>query len=252
MPQPAPIHLLQITDTHLFATADGTMRGCATAQTLQALLERICPLDPRPDALLLTGDLSQDETAASYQRLRAMIAPLGIPTYWIPGNHDHPGLMADALSTPPFAPEKSIALGNWTILLLDTQEQGQVTGRLSPASLTWLADQLQQTADRPTLITMHHPPCEIGSAWMDALRLQNADEFYGLIDRHPQIRAVLFGHIHQAFETTRRGIPYLGCPSSCIQFQPQSPTLVMDKVGPGCRRLRLDPDGRVETQVWRA
>lgn len=247
----ASVRVLQITDTHLFANPQETMRGCATAQTLNQVIRAIQPLCPTLDALLLTGDLSQDETPESYRRLYEMIAPLSVPTYWIPGNHDDFHTMGTILNQPPFQSQKTVNLGNWTLILLNTQEPRQVAGRLSPNSLTWLEEQLKQGRDRPTLLVMHHPPCRIESAWMDDLRLQNSQDFYQVIDSHPQVKGVVFGHIHQAFEAIRRQIPYLGSPSTCIQFKPQTPTLVLDDGGPGCRLLTLQADGHLEAQVLR-
>ena len=247
----AAVRVLQITDTHLFANPHETMRGCATVQTFNHVIEQIKPLCPTLDALLLTGDLSQDETPESYRRLYEMMAPLSVPTYWLPGNHDDLPTMGKILNQQPFQSQKSVELGNWTLILLNTQEPGQVAGRISTDSLTWLEEQLRQGKDRPTLLVMHHPPCLIESAWMDDLRLQNCQDFYQVIDNHPQIKGVVFGHIHQAFETTRRQIPYLGSPSTCLQFKPQTPTLVLDDVEPGGRLLMLQVDGQFETQVMR-
>ena len=77
----SPLLVAQITDTHLFAEVDRTWKGLSTAHTLQKVLDRLQQIQPPPDLLLLTGDLSQDETPESYQRLVSLIAPLGIPAY---------------------------------------------------------------------------------------------------------------------------------------------------------------------------
>ncbi|MBW4655221.1 MAG: 3',5'-cyclic-AMP phosphodiesterase [Kaiparowitsia implicata GSE-PSE-MK54-09C] len=242
----------QITDTHLFAEGDRQLKGIATADALAAVLRAVDRLMPRPDVLLLTGDLSQDETAASYDRLRSLVAPLGIPTYWIPGNHDIPVVMEPILQGEPFFSAKQLQHQEWTLLLLNSAVVGQTAGVLSDRSLTWLDQHLQQGRDRPTLIALHHPPFAIGSAWMDSIGLQQPEQLFAVLDRHPQVKVVLFGHIHQAVEAERQGVLYLGTPSTCVQFMPNSSEFAIDSQrSPGFRLLHLHPDGRVETQVQR-
>lgn len=249
--QAQPLRLLQLTDTHLFATADQQMRGCTTAATLNAVLEKMAQLPTPPEALLLTGDLSQDETAASYERLRAMITPFQVPTYWIPGNHDRPSEMEAVLTADPWSTAKSFQAGNWNVVLLDSQLPDHTEGKLSADSLDWLDQQLQRHSDKFALVALHHPPCEIGSAWMDELSLTNPDDLLAVLDRHPQVRLVIFGHIHQEFVAQRGKVTFLGCPSTCIQFQPNQVNLAIDQTQPGFRWLELHPDGQINTQVVR-
>lgn len=248
----SPLRVAQITDTHLFAELDRDWKGIPTARTLQVILDRLQQIQPPPDILLLTGDLSQDETPESYQNLVSCIAPLEIPAYWIPGNHDNIPIMTEILNRPPFSPEKSFRLGNWQFLLLSTVAPGCDGGRLSPESLQWLDSQLQQTGDRPVIIALHHHPLPIECEIMDGMMLQNASEFLAIVDRYPQIKIVLCGHIHQEFHQQRNGVFYLGTPSTCLQLLPKSHPIVIDKIPPGFRLLDLASDGTWETKVERA
>jgi len=245
------VEVWQLSDTHLFADEAGTMLDCRTAHTLAAVIDQLQQQPHRPAALLLTGDLSQDETPTSYHRLQTLVARLGVRAHWIPGNHDDPAVMAASFTHPLLSAAKAFSVGGWRLVLLSTQQPGRVTGRLRPEDLHWLGQQLADHAAQPTLIALHHPPCPIQSAWMDALGLENGDDFYAVIDHHPQVKGVTFGHIHQAFATTRRGVPHWGSPSTCVQFAPHSPTMVLDSQPPGCRRFRLFADGRIETAVVR-
>lgn len=241
----------QITDTHLFAQCDRQWKGISTTRTLQAVLDRLQQIQPSPDLLLLTGDLSQDETPESYQRLISLIAPLGIPAYWIPGNHDNIPVMTEILNQPPLSPKKSWMQGNWQFLLLSSVEAGCDGGRLSPDSLQWLDSQLQQTGDRPVTIALHHHPLAIDCKIMDSMMLHNADEFFAIVDRYPQIKIVLCGHIHQEFQQQRGLVSYLGAPSTCIQLLPKTSPIVLDIVGPGFRLLELASDGTWKTKIER-
>ncbi|TAH25774.1 MAG: 3',5'-cyclic-AMP phosphodiesterase [Oscillatoriales cyanobacterium] len=246
----SPLLVAQITDTHLFAECDRQWKGISTTRTLLAVLDRLQQIQPPPDLLLLTGDLSQDETPKSYQRLISLIAPLGIPAYWIPGNHDNIPVMAEILNQPPISPEKSWMLGNWQFVLLSSVEAGCDGGRLSPDSLQWLDSQLQETGDRFVTIALHHHPLAIDCEIMDMM-LHNADEFFAIVDRYPQIKIVLCGHIHQEFHQQRDGVSYLGTPSTCIQLLPKSHPIVLDTIGPGFRLLELAIDGTWETKIER-
>lgn len=227
------------------------MLGCPTDKTLTAVLAAVRALSVSPDAFLLTGDLSQDETPASYERLVTLLRSHAVPAYWLPGNHDVPELMEQVLCESPLSNDKSFRVGNWHFILLSTQAAKRVEGHLTPDTLSWLESQLQQHRDSPTLVALHHPPCQIGSAWMDDIGLQDPQALYAVLDRYPQVKLVIFGHIHQAFTEVRQGVTYLGCPSTCVQFKPQSEKMVIDEQGPGFRLLSLYPDGHFTTQVER-
>ncbi len=252
IPSDSPLVIAQLTDTHLFADEDQTMKDCPTVLSFQAVLNSVAQLQPQPDLILLTGDLSQDETLTSYQQLHCRIMPLGIPTYWIPGNHDQSLTnMEQTLCTAPISPQKCFQAGGWQFILLNSMLHQQVHGELSADALEILDQQLQGES-LPTLIALHHPPLAIASAWMDAIGLQNREAFFAIIDRHPQIKLVVFGHIHQEFDRVRQGVRYLGAPSTCVQFSPNADEFAIDgDRQPGFRLMSLYPDGQFETTVQR-
>lgn len=245
------VRIVQLTDTHLFADGEREMLGMATARSLQTVLKAVAALSPLPDRILLTGDLSQDETPQSYERLAELLEPLDVPTYSIPGNHDIPAMMQAILRVAPWSSDRFFQTGGWAVILLDSTAPGMVAGMLSAEQLHTLEWHLSQQADCPTLVALHHPPVAIASPWMDRIGLQNASDFLAIIDRHPQVKIVLFGHIHQEFEGERHGVRYLGTPSTCVQFQPRALEMALDHLSPGFRLLTLHPDGGFETTVHR-
>ncbi|HEY9621456.1 MAG TPA: 3',5'-cyclic-AMP phosphodiesterase [Crinalium sp.] len=251
MHQSTPLVVAQITDTHLFANKEHEFFGMSTHVSLKAVLTKLGQVQPRPDLLLMTGDLSQDETSESYIWLRDWVELLAIPAGWVPGNHDIPSRMETILQSDVISPEKKFLAGGWQFLLLSSAVSEQPYGELSSESLAWLEQQLGEERDRPTLIALHHPPVLIGSAFMDSIRLRNPDDLFQVIDRHPQVRIVLFGHIHQEFEDERRGVCYLGTPSTCIQLKPGSYDITVNEDLPGFRLLTLSPDGSFRTWVER-
>jgi 3',5'-cyclic-AMP phosphodiesterase len=243
--------LAQVTDIHLFAQADQQLLGLPTADSFAATIAQLQRLRPQLDFLLLTGDLSQDGTAASYDRLQTALAPLNLPTYWLPGNHDDFAVMQRSLTKPPFLSDKSFQAGDWQFILLNSAVPGCVHGQLPPESLDWLEEQLNHAADCPTVVSFHHPPFQVHSDWLDTSILQNPTDLFAVLDRHPQVKLVLFGHIHQAFHRQRRGIHYFGSPSTSIQFEPQSSHFSLDRQQPGFRLLELYSDGTWQTEIRR-
>ncbi len=243
--------IAQITDTHLFADPNSKMLEVNTNLTFTQVVSLLKTISPKPDMILLTGDLTQDETIASYEFLSDLITPVQIPTYFIPGNHDIPELMDQVFDHFPFSSDKSFIRENWHIILLSSYTYRSVHGKLSPESLTWLEQQLYNHSDRPTLIAIHHHPLPINSQWMDQINLQNPETLINIIDRHPQVKLLLCGHIHQEWKYEREKVNYLGCPSTCVQFQPHSPIMIIDQQKPGLRLLQLYSDGKFTTQIQR-
>jgi Icc protein len=241
----------QLTDMHLFADASKTMFDCRTNQTFAAVIQQIDQLQPRPDLLLLTGDIAQDETAAAYAYARSLIAPLVIPTYWLPGNHDQNSATIVQLNGDCIQPDKSFVQGGWRFVLLDSRIQGKPEGRISQAQLQWLERQLEDP--RPTLVAVHHHPLACGLADMDQMGLTNVDDFFAVIDRRPQVKLVIYGHIHQASSAQRGMVQYFGTPATCIQLKPQQAAIEVDDLPPGFRLFWLYPDGEFTTAVrWLA
>jgi Icc protein len=222
-----------------------------TAASLQAVVRQLVQSPLTPDLLLLTGDLSQDETVASYQNLQTWLTPLGCPSYWLPGNHDNLDNLHAALTDARCSTQQSFQRGGWKFLLLNSQRVGQVEGYLSSQTLVWLTLELEQDPNLPTLIALHHPPFPVGSPWIDKISLQDPEPFLALCDRHPQIKVVLGGHVHQAARYDRGGVCYLTCPSTCVQFLQNSSAFGIDTTPPGYRQLSLYPDGRFETEIVR-
>jgi 3',5'-cyclic-AMP phosphodiesterase len=247
----APLRIVQLTDTHLFADRQQQMAGCRTNDRFAAVVDYLADRPEQPDLLLLTGDLAQDDSAAAYRYLRQTIAPLQIPAYWLAGNHDQNGAaIAAELALAPCNPAKVIEDGGWRLILLGTMVPDQAGGWLSPEQLADLDRQLQRD-ERPVLIALHHHPLAIGSAFMDGMALENGAELMAIVDRHPQVKAVIFGHIHQEFNQLRNGVRYLGCPATSVQLRPGAAAVEWDPIGPGYRVLELGPAGELNSWVER-
>lgn len=242
------LHLLQITDPHLLAAPDGTVMDLPPRDSLRQVVQDA--REHRADRVLVTGDLSHDGTAASYEALCEELAVLEAPCYSLPGNHDDPATMADALG-PPFAATSSFTTESWRILLLDSSVPDATHGHLSASVLDALDDALAADPEQPTLVALHHSPVPVGSDWLDPINLHDPDDLRRVLSSHPQVRLVLFGHVHQEVEAAWEHASLYGCPSTCFQFAPKSDTFALGTSPPGYRTLTLHADGTFETAVHR-
>jgi Icc protein len=140
--------------------------------------------------------------------------------------------------------------GAWRFVMLDSVIPGQEGGRLAADQLALLEEALATTG-RPTLVCLHHQPVDVGSAWIDTMAVENPDPLFEIVDRHPQVRGILWGHIHQTFEGRHRHVRLMASPSTCVQFTPGMDDFRVDEEPPGFRLLALLPDGTIRSEVVR-
>jgi Icc protein len=242
--------LLQLTDSHLMDDPRDRLKGFETEQGFRRCLDRGV-VRIRPEHLLMTGDLVHDAGRPAYERLCGHCTRSGVTGYALPGNHDDPTLMAELLDRPPLESGGSHRLDGWQVIMLNSVEPGRVGGRLHREELERLEDSLSDRPDHHALVCLHHQAIGVDSPWMDDIGLSNTDALLSVIDRHPAVRGVLWGHIHQVFDATHKGVRYLGSPSTCIQFRPGVERMMLDPRLPGARWLVLGENGAIHTDILR-
>jgi Icc protein len=243
------MRLIQLTDCHLFDDPATRLGGVDTQATLAAVIDALASADPAPDVVLATGDLTQLGEAGAYGRVRRLLQSLAMPVYCLPGNHDHRETFAAAMPGDGVHVTRSLCRDGWQILFLDSTIPGEDDGRLGEAELAALDQALAARPDHHALVCLHHHPVVVGGAWRDVVSLENPDRLFAIIDRHPGVRGILFGHIHQAFDSERNGVKLMGTPSTCFQFVDDDGSLGIGGDPPGYRRLALAPDGSIESTV---
>ena len=242
--------LVQLSDSHLFAEANGRLLGMETRDSLQQVIQRVLDEQPQIDLLLASGDISQDGSEASYQRFRQMLEQIPAPQRWFAGNHDDLPSMRKVCADSPLL-EPVLDLGNWRLILLDSSIPGAVPGYLADDQLRLLETALAGAGERSVLVSFHHHPVAVGCRWLEPIGVRNPDALFAVLDRYPQVKALLWGHIHQELDQLRNGVRLLASPSTCVQFAPGSEEFQVDHEAPGYRWLRLFGDGRLETGVSR-
>jgi Icc protein len=245
------LRLVQVTDCHIMKKANDCLRGLNTRRSFEAVWRAMHRDQHALDLILATGDLSQDASPASYQYLAEHFNRMQLPLFWLPGNHDDPALMQECLRGETIFPAKQIAIGNWIILLLDSTIAGETGGHLAPDQIDFLQTTLATERQAHVLVCLHHQALPAGSDWIDQLGLQPAQQLADIVKTHANVRAVLWGHVHQQLDQNRDGINWMSTPSTCMQFKPGSKTFALDTLAPGYRELELHADGRVVSRVHR-
>jgi 3',5'-cyclic-AMP phosphodiesterase len=211
-----PYLLVQLSDPHIGAEwADGdSVDGLAAAVG--------CVLRLQPDAVLVSGDLSDHASDAEYDLVRNLLAPLEAPLYVLAGNHDDRSALRRHFGVPGADDEPvrySVELGPMRLVVLDTAQRGNDPGALGAGQLEWLDAELAATPGLPTLVAMHHPPFATGVAAWDGIGLPDADRraLGEVIERHPQVRRLVSGHLHRTINGAIGGRPALVVPSTFVQ-----------------------------------
>ncbi len=244
-----PVRILHITDTHLHAHPDARMRGVNTFNTFQLIVERVLNGKRKPDAVIATGDLVQDETRQGYERFRDTIKIMNVPVHCLPGNHDSQRIMAETLNDAPFQYCGAAVYDDWCLIMLNTVVRFDDSGRLTPDELARLNRTLCEQSDKHVLIGMHHHPIPMGSLWLDGVNLCNSEKLFKALEPHENVRCMVWGHVHQSSDRQHNGIRMISTPSTTSQFLPDSDVFKMDTRPPGYRWLNLHPDGSIETEV---
>jgi 3',5'-cyclic-AMP phosphodiesterase len=208
--------LVQLSDLHLRAGED----GAEAAARLAHAVSRVSTLEPRPAAVLLSGDVADVPSSAAYEQAHELLAPLGVPVHAIPGNHDDRDLLRARFGPGP-APAGApvcfaVSCGDLRLVGCDSTQPGEEGGALGHERLDWLERTLREEPAAPTLLALHHPPVLTGVRSMDAIALAAEDRaaLEELLDSHPQVRALTCGHVHTTMTTSFAGRPLLICPST--------------------------------------
>lgn len=201
---------VQISDPHVLGDRD-TEQGhrlyagtVDTAAVLAGIVAAINALNPRPEVVLLTGDIAAlTGEAGDYTAARAVLNRLEIPYLPVPGNHDLRAGMRRAFGDLGLWDENREHLstrrryGGIEFIGLDTLVEGEAAGLFGAEQLDWLERELAAGAGGPTVLFMHHPPFAAGWPFADPIRALDGHLLEAIVAHHPNILAVLCGHLHR-------------------------------------------------------
>lgn len=223
-----PVLIAQLSDLHICDEWEGVDPVAQAERVVEAVGALPNPLD----AVLVTGDLTDDGSERNYRRARELLERLGAPLYVLPGNHDDRGRLREAFALPGAGDEPvnyTTEVGGLRLVVFDSIVPGQDAGTYSQERLEWLDERLCEQPEAPTLLALHHPPLPTGVPEWDAINLTRADReaMAAVVARHPQLRVIVGGHLHRTAAGALGGCAVLSAPSACLQVRPN---YVHDKV----------------------
>jgi 3',5'-cyclic AMP phosphodiesterase CpdA len=209
-----PFLLVQLSDPHIGANWNGGDPRAA----LEAAIDSVRRLPDAPDAVLVSGDLAENAADAEYELIRELLAQLDAPLYVLPGNHDDPErLRAHFTATA----DDVVDLGPVRLLLLDSTTPGQDTGDFTTAQLAWLHNTLAADRSKPAILALHHPPLVTGMPSADQMGVgeQSRQALARIVERHPQLKRIVAGHVHRAIVGELGGCSVVSAPSTFAQLK---------------------------------
>ena len=215
---PKPVLIAQISDLHIKSPGQLAYGRVDTAKALERCITALNEFRPRPDLVVISGDLADTPTADEYEHLKRLLSHLDLRFVSIPGNHDSRELMraafphaAYAFSSGPL--NQRVEIGGLDLVLLDSSVPGKPHGELDAPTLQWLEATLASATDRPALLFLHHPPFKTGIWHMDRQNLLNAGELEPIVRRHPRVQRIATGHVHRATLAMFAGVATTICPA---------------------------------------
>jgi Icc protein len=215
---PKPVRIAQISDLHIKPPGSLAYGRLDTAKALQRCVAALNEFTPKPDLVVISGDLADTPVPEEYDHLKRLLAPLQLPFVGIPGNHDSRELMRAAFPQAAYAfasgpLNQKVEVGGLDLVLLDSSVPGKPHGELDAPTLQWLDETLASKLDRPALLFLHHPPFITGIWHMDRQNLRNAGELASIVRRHPRVQLIAAGHVHRATLAMFAGVPTTICPA---------------------------------------
>jgi len=235
--------IAQITDLHIRMPGQKAYRVVETDRYLPPTVETLNQLDPAPDVIIISGDLTDFGRPQEYAHLKNMLDGLCVPYYLMPGNHDAREALAATFSEHSYLQgingflQYTVEAHPLRLLMLDTVVPLHSHGTLCQQRLHWLRERLAEQPGRPTVIAMHHPPFITGIAHMDAIGLlEGAAELEKIVSAYPNVQRIMCGHLHRTIFQRFGGTIASTCPSPAHQvaldLRPNGPSaFVMEPPG---------------------
>ena len=215
--------IAQISDTHIKPELTRPDGRPTTRELMQRAVEQLIALRSRPDVVLVTGDCTDHGTPEEVAIFHTLLAPLPMPVFVIPGNHDQRATLRarfGAQGTQATTDFMQYVIEDFPVRLiaLDTLIPGSDAGELCAARLQWLDDRLREAPATPTLVFQHHPPFDTGLDVLDALGLKGREAQGRVLARHPQVQRVVAGHIHCVMQQRFHGTLAMTAPSTALNI----------------------------------
>jgi len=218
--------IAQITDIHVSRPGRLFGKHIDSRAAFERAISRVLTLDPKPDLVLLSGDLAETGADEEYDFIATELARLTCRVVAVPGNHDIREAMLRKLPACVSAQHGGhLSFLNedfpLRVIGLDTIVPGKVHGEICEDRLHWLRDALARTAGNPVLLAMHHPPFTTGLVGMDRYGIKRGlDAFRAIVAQHTNdIVAIVCGHAHRMIVGRVSSVPILLAPACSFPFE---------------------------------
>jgi Icc protein len=222
--------ILQLSDTHLFSNSERDIFGVKSNITFNSVIAHATQDIKASDLILLTGDLSQDETAASYEKIADTLSVFNKPIYWIPGNHDSlPTMNAVFKKYSTFYQERKLDIGTWSFIFLNTKLENNDAGYLSDDEIKALEYEISHIPfEQNIVIVMHHHPVQVNTPLIDKVMLKNHEVFWNIINKQ-NVKLIICGHVHGDYKLFEKDIFIESSPATCFQLEKGATELSISK-----------------------
>jgi 3',5'-cyclic AMP phosphodiesterase CpdA len=212
------MRIAHLSDPHL---ARGPLAAQPAANLADAI-GRVLAVEPRPDCIVVTGDLADTGHPEEYAALHAILRHCPVPVHLMPGNHDDPDALIARFGDTPFlddglSTKYAVEYPEATIIVADSWRPEDPAGQLGPDQLSWIDRTLAARPQVPAFVCLHHPPLALGMPFLDSIMLTDAAEFADVIQRHPHVVRVLTGHVHRTVSAMFAGTLLAVAPSTFRQ-----------------------------------
>ncbi len=215
--------IAQLSDLHIVGRDKKTYGIAPMGENLKLCVDHINQLSPRPEIVLVTGDLTDSAGAEECEYARDLLNNLHMPYYVVPGNHDEVSTLLSTFGQGRCSSIKgsegqdsiNYVIDDFDIrmIALDSTSSGEPGGNICQTKANWLDQRLSENTEKPTLIFMHHPPLKLGVIETDIDGFKGADKFGDVIEKYNNIEGILCGHIHLPTFTRWKGTVVSTAPS---------------------------------------
>jgi 3',5'-cyclic AMP phosphodiesterase CpdA len=216
--------IAQISDIHIASWGKKTYNIAPMAENLARSVDHINQLNPIPDVVIVTGDISMDALKDQVERAARILDKLQMPYYVVPGNHDDRSTLWSVMGKKacPAMPDGFInfVIDDYDVRLigLDSTSSGEPGGKICDKRAAWLDAQLAQNTEKPTVIFMHHPPVKCGVLETDVDGFEGVERFADIVDKYSNIEHIICGHIHLQVNVRWHGTVVSTAPSTGMEL----------------------------------
>lgn len=212
--------IIQLTDFHLFENEKEKIHGYCSYDCLKLVIDYIVTHNfMNADAVLITGDISEDRSSGSYYLALRQLSRMKLPIYEISGNHDNKFIMNSVFMKSSIINHVgNLNIKEWKVFHLETVQDGHDSGLCSMEQLLSIEKNIVKNNITKIALFMHHHPVPVGTPLVDSCMLMNNKDLLRLCEKNNSIKAIACGHAHTDYSEIYNHCIIDVCPATCFQW----------------------------------